>query len=232
MKRFTVGLISLVLLVCVAGYLYVESVWNPSMTATLTSKVHAISAKHGGYVPLADIPKFLQLALIATEDQNFYHNMGFDVEGIARAVIADVSAGKLVQGASTITEQLVKDIFLTDQKSISRKIKQIAIAIMLTQRMSKNEILGLYLNEVYLGHGAYGVGDAAKVYFHRSVTNLTPAQCALIAGLPQAPKGYDPLLHPQLAKQRQLEVLQRMVSVGDISKARSETIAKAPLGFP
>ena len=231
MRRVLMTVASFVLLVCVASYLYIQSVWKPSMSVTLVTKVQQISASHGGYVPLTKIPIFLQKAVIATEDQSFYHNMGFDVEGIARALIADIEAGKLVQGASTITEQLVKDIFLTDQKTISRKLKQIAIAVMVTRSLSKNEILALYLNEVYLGHGAYGVGNAAQVYFHRQVWRLSPAQCALLAGLPQAPSVYDPLLHPLLAKQRQEEVLQRMLSVGDITGARAKAIAAAPLGL-
>ncbi len=231
MRRTLITLVSLILLIAVAGYLYIQSVWNSSMSKTLVTKVHQISAVHGGFVPLSKMPIFLQKAVIDTEDQSFYHNMGFDLEGIARAVIADIQAGSLVQGASTITEQLAKDIFLTDKKTISRKMKQIAIAVMLTKSLPKNEILSLYLNEVYLGNGAYGMGDAAEIYFHRAVWQLTPAQSALLAGLPQAPSEYDPFTHLQYAKQRQWEVLQRMVSVGDLSNSRAKAIASQPLGL-
>ncbi len=231
MRRILIGLISLILFIVVASYLYIQTVWNPSMPKTLVTKVHQISAAHGGYVPLSKMPIFLQKAVIDTEDQSFYHNLGFDIEGIARAVIADIQAGSLVQGASTITEQLVKDIFLTDKKTISRKLKQIAIAVMVTKSLPKNEILSLYLNEVYLGNNAYGMGNAAEVYFHRPVWKLTPAECALLAGLPQAPSEYDPFVHLQLAKERQAEVLQRMVSVGDLSSSRAKAIAAQPLGL-
>ena len=231
MRRFLTTIISLLLLVSVASFLYINSIWQPSMTKQLVVKVHQISNSHGGYIPLSKMPTFLKQAVIATEDQNFYHNMGFDLEGIVRAMIADIQAGSLVQGASTITEQLVKDIFLTDQKTISRKLKQIAIAIMVTRNLSKNEILSLYLNEVYLGHGAYGMGEAAQVYFHRPIWKLSPSQCALLAGLPQAPSEYDPFAHLLLAKRRQKEVLQRMVSVGDISSYHANAIASMPLGL-
>lgn len=231
LKRLLKTLTSLIILLIVAGFLYIQSVWNPAVPKELVARVHQISADHGGYVPLSKMPIFLQQALIATEDQNFYHNMGIDFEGIARAVVVDIQAGSLVQGASTITEQLVKDIFLTSQKTISRKLKQIAMAVMLTHSLSKNEILALYLNEVYLGNDAYGVGDASEVYFHKPVWSLSPAQCAMLAGLPQAPSRYDPFLHLQLAKARQLEVLQRMVSTGFITERAAKTIASEPLGL-
>ncbi len=230
MKKALSTLIALVLLVTLSSALYVQSVWNPRMPALLVARVRKIAAAHGGYVPLQRIPIFLQLALIATEDRSFYHNDGIDFEGIARAFVVDITHGKPLQGGSTITEQLVKDIFLSDAKTIPRKLKQIALAIMLSRSMSKNEVLSLYLNEVYLGQGSYGVGQAANTYFGRPVWNLSPAQCAILAGLPQAPSLYDPLTDPRLARVRQAEVLQGMVAVGYITTQQARAISRQPLG--
>ncbi|MCY0876186.1 MAG: transglycosylase domain-containing protein [Firmicutes bacterium] len=217
----------LLLLLVLGGFVY--TVWKPSYPALLMTRVHRIAAAHGGFTPLSDIPVSLQRALIATEDRSFYHNSGIDVEGILRALWVDISHGQLVQGGSTITEQLVKDIFLSDQKTIPRKVKQIAFSVLISRYFTKNEILAMYLNEVYLGQGAYGVGDAARVYFGESPTQLTPAQATLLAGLPQAPSLYDPLQHYALAKMRQSEVLQSMVQAGFLTASRARVIARSPL---
>ncbi len=231
MRRIMVTLIALLALITVASGLYIKSVWNPDMPSVLVQRVQTRANAHGGYVQLSKIPLFLQQALIATEDRGFYHNHGIDIEGILRAMFVDLVQGRLVQGGSTITEQLVKDMFLTDRKTIPRKLKQIALAIMISRDLSKNQVLALYLNEVYLGHGAYGVGQAAKVYFNRSISNLTQAQCAILAGLPQAPSLYDPIHHLSLAKTRQWEVLKSMVSAGFITLKQAHQIDVAPLHF-
>lgn len=228
-KRVIRGFIIVAVLAAVSALIYMATIWNPSMPEVLVARVNSIASAHGGYTPLDRIPKFLQLAVIATEDRSFYQNSGIDFEGIARALLVDVMYMKPVQGASTITEQLVKDIFLSDNKTLGRKLKQIALAVMISKSMSKNEVLSLYLNEVYLGHGAYGVGQAAELYFGRDIAQLTPAQCALLAGLPQAPSAYDPLAHYRMAKQRQWEVLQSMVSAHDLSPGAANILEKAPL---
>lgn len=227
--RALVSLAAFCFLIATAAYLYTVSVWNPDMPALLVERVDHISATHGGFVPLPDIPVFLQRALIATEDRSFYHNYGVDFEGLARALWVDLQSGRPVQGGSTITEQLVKDIFLTDQKTIPRKLKQIVYAVLISRYFTKNRILALYLNEVYLGQNAYGVGEAARTYFGKPVRDLSPAQSALIAGLPQAPSLYDPFAHYRLAKQRQAEVLQSMAAVGFITGAEAQVLERAPL---
>ncbi|MCY0877175.1 MAG: transglycosylase domain-containing protein [Firmicutes bacterium] len=223
------GLFIVAVIAAIGAVIYMATVWNPGMPELLVARVNRIATAHGGYTPLDKIPNFLQRAVIATEDRSFYQNDGIDFEGIARALVVDAIHMKPVQGASTITEQLVKDIFLTDNKTIQRKLKQIALAVMISKSMSKNEVLSLYLNEVYLGNGAYGVGQAAELYFGRNISQLSPAQCALLAGLPQAPSAYDPLIHLAMAKQRQWEVLESMVSAHDLSQAAAAAIAKAPL---
>lgn len=223
------GVLVMAVVGIVATSVYVGMIWNPTYPGQLVKRVHSIAAKHGGYTRYASIPLFLQEAVIATEDKSFYQNQGVDVEGILRALWVDLLHRQFVQGGSTITEQLVKDVFLTDQKTISRKMKQIVLSLILSRYFSKHEILTMYLNEVYLGHGAYGVGDAAYTYFHETPAQLTPAQCALLAGLPQAPSLYDPLTHYNLSKRRQEEVLASMVGSGYITSQRAQVLASTPL---
>ncbi|MCY0870200.1 MAG: transglycosylase domain-containing protein, partial [Firmicutes bacterium] len=229
LARVVAAVIAIGALGSIAFLIYMASVWNPDMPDQLVSRVHAIAAAHGGMVPLRKISPFLQEALIATEDRTFYSNIGIDPEAILRAAIVDLIHGRPVEGGSTITEQLMKDIFLTDKKTIQRKLKQIAYAIMISQSLPKRTILDLYLNEVYLGNGAYGVGSASRIYFGVTPARLTPAESAMIAGLPQAPTLYDPLHHFRAAKTRQWEVLQGMVEAGDLTMHRARQIYRAPL---
>lgn len=229
MKKILGFFIAFVLVLVVAAGLYIHSVWNPAIPLIIQRKVQQQAADHGGYTPISQIPTFLQNAVIDTEDHNFYHNRGFDITSLIRALIVDVSQGKFAQGGSTITQQLVKDILLSSEKTVQRKLTQIAIASMLSQSMPKSQILALYLNEVYFGQGAYGITQAAQVYFHRPVNQLTKAQCTLLAGLPQAPSAYDPITHFTLAKQRQRLVIESMVRAGFISFHEGQSLLSLPL---
>jgi penicillin-binding protein 1A len=170
-------------------------------------------------VPLADIPRYLTAALVATEDRKFYKHSGVDLKGIARAIIKDIRAGQFVEGASTITQQLAKTLFLTPRKSIVRKIKEAILAFQLERRYTKDEILALYLNQVYFGSGAYGVQSAAEVFFGKSIRDLSLAECALIAGMPKSPSSYSPLVNKDLARLRRDTVLNQMLSMDIISEA-------------
>jgi len=170
-------------------------------------------------VALADIPRYLTGALIATEDRKFYQHSGVDLKGIARAIIKDIQAGQFVEGASTITQQLAKTLFLTPRKSIVRKIKEAILAFQLERRYTKDEILELYLNQVYFGSGAYGVQSAAEIFFGKPVQDLSLAECALIAGMPKSPSRYSPLVNKKLARQRRDTVLSQMLEQGIISEA-------------
>lgn len=143
-------------------------------------------------VPLAIVPTFLQNAIINTEDRNFYDHNGVDLKGIARAIVKDIIARDFVEGASTITQQLAKTLFLTREKSIDRKLKEAMLAFQLERRYTKEEILELYLNQIYFGSGAYGVESASRIYFGKGVSELTLAECALLAGLPKSPSRYSP----------------------------------------
>jgi penicillin-binding protein 1A len=168
-------------------------------------------------VPIAQIPAVVRQAFIAAEDASFYRHKGVDVLGIVRATIANLTAGEVVQGGSTITQQVVKALLLTPERSYERKAKEILLALRLERQLGKDEILYLYLNLIYLGNGAYGVGAAAQEYYGKEVADLTLAEAAMLAGLPQAPSRYSPVRHWESAKYRQRYVLERMAREGYIS---------------
>ncbi|MGD8462009.1 MAG: transglycosylase domain-containing protein, partial [Desulfobacterales bacterium] len=167
-------------------------------------------------VPLETIPRYLTAALVATEDRKFYKHSGVDLKGIARAIIKDIRAGEFVEGASTITQQLAKTLFLTPRKTLVRKIKEAILAFQLERRYTKDEILELYLNQVYFGSGAYGVESAAKIFFGKPVKDLNLSECALVAGMPKSPSRYSPLVNPDLAIKRRNMVLRQMRDTGII----------------
>jgi penicillin-binding protein 1A len=182
-------------------------------------------------VPLKAIPDDLKKALIATEDRKFYQHSGVDLKGILRALISNIRAGEFVEGASTITQQLAKTLFLTSRKTLLRKIKEAFLAFQLERRYTKDEILELYLNQVYFGSGAYGVESAAKIFFGKPAKHLTLAECALIAGLPKSPSRYSPLVDKDLAIKRRNIVLKQMRDTGIISET-AFTKAKEERIFP
>jgi len=170
-------------------------------------------------VSLDEVPKPLVQALIATEDKNFYKHSGYDIFGLVRSMGANVLAGHVVQGASTITQQLSRILFLSNERTFTRKIKELQVAAQIEKTISKDKILEMYLNNVYLGSGSYGVKAAARVYFNKDLKQLTLSEMALIAGLPQAPSRYYPYNNPDLAKKRRNQVLLRMYKMRYIDKA-------------
>ena len=169
-------------------------------------------------VELKDVPEELKEAIIATEDKNFYKHNGYDVFGLARSMVQNVLAGRVVQGASTITQQLARILFLSNEKTFTRKIKELVIAARIEKTISKDQILEMYLNNVYLGSGAYGVEGAAKIYFNKHIKECTLPELALIAGLPQAPSVYSPYNNMDLAIKRRNQVLTRMYKMRYITK--------------
>ncbi len=180
-------------------------------------------------VKLDAVPSYLKAALLATEDQNFYSHGGFDIKGIARAIFNDIRAGRFVEGASTITQQLAKTLFLTPRKTLLRKLKEAVLAFQLERRYTKDAILTLYLNQIYFGSGAYGVQAAARRYFSKPVKALNLSECALLAGMPQAPSRYSPLVNKSLAVKRRNTVLRRMFNAGVITEHLYHATAKHPL---
>ncbi len=183
------------------------------------------------FVPLREIPRTLREAVIATEDARFYSHFGVDLRGIARAAYANFRHRGIVEGGSTITQQLAKVLFLTPDRSFDRKVKEALLALELERRYSKDRLLEIYLNQIYLGHGAYGVEAAARTFFGSSVQELSLPQVALLAALPRAPGNYSPFEHPDVARRRRAYVLNRMVEQGYIKPEEAKRAAAAPLGL-
>src|ERR1700730_17002792 len=183
------------------------------------------------FVPLAQIPKALREAIIATEDSRFYSHYGVDPMGIARAVFQNFRRARIVEGCSTSTQQLAKVLFLTPDKSLERKLKEAVLALELERRYSKDRILEMYLNQIYFGHGAFGVEAAARTFFGKSVAELSLPEATLLAGLPKAPSTYSPFEHPEAAKRRRATVLARMVDVGTLAPPLAKKTAESALGL-
>lgn len=209
-------------------------------TLPLTSRLYASTGHYLGAirapvyrlpVPYSSISKWLRRATVATEDRTFWTNDGLNYGSIVRAAVADLAAGKAVQGASTITQQLVRNMYLDDTKTLARKQEEACLALKLTKRWSKRRILTAYLDRVPYGNRALGVEAAAETYFGVPASRLGPAQAALIAGLPQAPTAYDPLAHPTAALERRNEVLHAMRATHALSPARYRRAIQRPLGL-
>jgi penicillin-binding protein 1A len=180
-------------------------------------------------VTLSQMPPELTKAFIATEDSRFYEHHGIDPVGIFRAASVALFSGRATQGASTITQQLARNFFLSPEKTLTRKIKEVFLAIRIEQMLSKDEILELYLNKIYLGYRAYGVGSAAQVYFGKSIDQLTLSEMAVIAGLPKAPSTFNPLYSMDRATARRNVVLSRMLSENYITQAQYDEAIREPI---
>ncbi|MEE8574788.1 MAG: transglycosylase domain-containing protein, partial [Thermodesulfobacteriota bacterium] len=198
---------------------------------SLTTRVYSADEKMIGefyierrtVVPLTQMPKHLILAILAAEDAKFFKHSGLDYTGIVRAMYKNIQAGRTVQGASTITQQVAKSFFLTPERTYSRKIREAFMASRIESTLTKDEILHLYLNQIYFGSGSYGVQSAAESYFGKDVSELTIAESAMLAALPKAPSRYSPYIHPKKAKKRQRFILTRMVEERYITEATLES---------
>lgn len=180
-------------------------------------------------VTIDQIPAHMRHAIVAIEDHRFYQHHGFDLVRIAGALIADIKGGAIIEGGSTITQQLAKNAFLTHERRFSRKLRELLWAIQIERKYSKDEILEKYLNEIYFGHGAYGVEAAAETYFGKHVWELTLPEAALLAGLPKGPGYYSPFVDPEAAKRRRNVVLYRMFELGYITEAEYQEAKEAPI---
>ncbi|BCN29359.1 transglycosylase domain-containing protein [Anaeromicropila herbilytica] len=178
--------------------------------------IDQIAANVPNYTKYEDIPQNLKNAVIATEDRRFYKHSGFDMISIGRAIYVNLKAGRVKQGGSTITQQLAKNLFLSNERSFKRKFKEVFFTIELERRYSKKQILEMYLNVIYYGANTYGIGNASKKFFHKDAKDLSLAECAMLAGVPQSPNNYCPLNHLDRAKKRQQVVLKSMERSGYI----------------
>jgi penicillin-binding protein 1A len=180
-------------------------------------------------VDIKDVPPTLTNAIIAAEDERFYQHSGIDYHGVARAAYANLVTGGRRQGASTITMQVARNFFLSSEKTLTRKLYEVLLALKIEHSLGKDQILGLYINQIYLGQRAYGFAAAAQIYFGKSLDQLTLGEAAMLAALPKAPSSYNPIANPQRAKQRQQYVLRRMKDLGYIAEEEYEAVLKAPV---
>jgi penicillin-binding protein 1A len=181
------------------------------------------------FVKIEDVPMLMQQSILAAEDERFYQHTGVDYLGVLRAAYSNLAAGGKAQGASTITMQVARNFFLSREKTLTRKLYEALLAFKIESSLTKDQILELYVNQIYLGQRAYGFGAAAQVYFGKTLAQLNIAESAMLAGLPKAPSLYNPVVNPKRAKQRQLYVLRRMHELGHIDDEQYAEAQKAPL---
>jgi len=207
--------------------------YTPSLTTyvyDINNQVIAeFSVEKRAILPLSKIPVDMQNAVISMEDQNFFRHWGISPRGIMRALLRDILHRRSAQGGSTITQQLSRGIFLKPEKTVTRKIKEIVLALQIERNFSKPEILTLYLNQIYLGSGVYGVQSASKLYFGKDVTEMTLGECALLTGLIPSPERFSPFNNPDRARQRRRLVLQSMLAQGHITQAEADAAAAEPV---
>jgi penicillin-binding protein 2D len=231
-------------LLCLAliTVLYLKSRPLPPPEIPMTTKILDIhgrpidqvdSGEHREPIRLEKLPPHLIQATLAAEDQRFFQHWGFSAKGIARAIWVNLRKGRLAQGASTITQQLARNLYLTHDRTWSRKVREAMLTAQLELHYSKKEILEMYLNKIYYGHGAYGIGRAARLYFGKDAKALTLAESAMLAGIPRGPRWFSPLEHLDRAKSRQKVILNAMARQGKISRqeaaaAKSQTLTYAP----
>ncbi|HSS59475.1 MAG TPA: transglycosylase domain-containing protein, partial [Solirubrobacteraceae bacterium] len=244
---FAVGGVAVIVAAGVGAMVAVSSVLKGVDLKTMTPHYPGVTTKiydrHGKVlaqipslqnrtpVPFGQVSKWLKIATVDVEDKRFYQHGGVDYQGIARAFLDDLQAGHVVQGASTIEQQLVRNLYLTDSQTIQRKIKEAWLAIQMADHWSKDKILGTYLNVISYGGVTYGCEAAAETYFNEHCSQLDIRQAALIAGLPQSPTLYNPRLHPAAAKQRRNEVLAAMLDQGHITLAQYQHAYSLGLGL-
>ncbi|MEA4925363.1 MAG: PBP1A family penicillin-binding protein [Syntrophomonadaceae bacterium] len=235
LKKLTVTLLLIITIFCSCAF----AIRLPSVAIPESSTVYDINGKvvkglseqNQVNVDLEEISPYFINGVIAIEDKRFYRHHGIDVSGMMRALFLDLKAGKIIAGGSTITQQTAKTLYLTNERTVSRKIKELYYAFLMENRYSKDEILTMYCNSIYFGHGAYGIELASRTFFAKRAQDLTLAQASLLAGIPQSPSYYDPYINPEEARKRQTQVLQRMVEEGMISEAERETALQEPLTY-
>ncbi len=214
----------------------VEALYTPPSEATRIyaadgQLIASLYQENRDSIPLSQIPRALRRAVIDAEDAEFYHHHGFSFRGVLRAGLRNVREKGYAEGGSTITQQLARNLFLTSEKSLTRKIAEILLAVQIERQLTKDEILERYLNQVYFGQGAYGVETAAQLYFGKPAQDITLSESALLAGMIKAPSNYSPYEHPARARARKGWVLQRMVDLGDLTPQEMRAAMATPLNL-
>jgi len=207
--------------------------YRPKIPLRIYTADHVLIGEFGeerrDVVHIAEVPRYMKQAILAIEDARFYDHGGVDLAGIARASLAALSNGHATQGASTITMQVARNFFLSSEKTFTRKIYEMMLAYKIEQELTKDQILEVYMNQIYLGQRAYGFASAARIYFGKDLRQVTLAEAAMLAGLPKAPSAYNPVVNPARAKVRQQYILQRMLELGDITQAQYDAAVDEPL---
>ena len=220
-------LITVVLIGIVVGGIFVKNGYDMYKNALekipLEVKISSIKEKTM-YAKIDEIPQIYKDAVISVEDHRFYKHNGVDIIAIGRAFVNDIKAMKFVEGGSTITQQLAKNIYFTQEKKITRKIAEVFMAFEIEKEYNKDQILELYLNTSYFGDGYYTVKEACKGYFNKELNEMTDYECILLAGIPNAPSVYAPTKNPELAIQRQKQVMNKMVEYEYLTQEEANKI--------
>ncbi len=229
MKKFlrNTFLLILMLIVFVGSYFTYEgyNLYKQAINEiSVEDKVKQIKEEKENYTNIEDLPQHYINAVIAVEDRRFYSHNGIDLISIARAVLRDIQEMKLVEGGSTITQQLAKNIYFTQRKELTRKVAEIFMAFEIEKSCTKDEIFELYVNTSYFGDGYYCVGDASEGYFDKEPIDMDLYESTLLAGIPNAPSVYAPTKNPELAKQRQAQVINKMVKYKYLSQEQADDI--------
>ena len=193
--------------------------------ASVEDKITEIKGKEN-YTDFSELPQLYKNAVIAVEDHRFYKHNGIDIIAIGRSAFNDIKAMSFVEGGSTITQQLAKNIYFTQEKKIERKIAEVFMAFEIEKNCDKDEILELYLNTSYFGDGYYTPKEACRGYFNKELNEMTDYECILLAGIPNAPSVYAPTKNPELAKQRQKQVMKKMIEYGYLTEEEADNILK------
>lgn len=229
MRKFIKFFVILILITLSIGLLVIGNGYNMYKDAIektpLQEKVEEIQSKEN-YVKLQELPQIYLNAVISVEDHRFYEHGGVDIIAIGRALVNDIKAMSFVEGGSTITQQIAKNEYFTQEKKITRKVAEVFMAFEIEKNYNKDEILELYINTIYFGNGYYNIKDAAYGYFKKSINNLTDGEWIILAGIPNAPSVYAPTVNPDLAKQRQKQVIDKMVKYGYLTEERANQIFK------
>ena len=229
-KAFKIVLIVLLVLVglvvILAGFFAIRGaiMWNNAKDELPISKAVEQLRADEDYIKFDDLPQFYVDAVISVEDRRFFEHSGISPKSILRAVFYDILAGSFEQGGSTITQQLAKNVWFYQEKRVERKFAEVFAAFSIEKELTKNDIFELYVNSIYFGSGYNGIGEAARGYFDKDVSELTDYECAMLAGIPNAPSAYDLNVAPELAYQRMEKVLQAMCDNGKLTDEAAQEV--------
>lgn len=229
MKKILKLIIIIILIILAISSVYIKKGYDMYKNAiekiSVEEKIEQIKEKKN-YTEISEMPEMYKNAVLAVEDHRFYKHKGIDIISIGRAVVNDIKAKGFEEGGSTITQQLAKNIYFTQEKKIERKIAEVFMSAELEKKLKKDEILELYLNTSYFGDGKYTVREASKHYFNKEPSEMSDYESIMLAGIPNAPSVYAPTKNPELAKKRQKQVINKMIKYKYLTKKQADKILK------